>query len=69
MVKLPIKLPTRADWSEIVGDGFETQRSLEKHAMKEQKETGEYIRPIALFQAQSIHGEDINVDVVETVAY
>jgi type III restriction enzyme len=62
MVKLPIKLRTRDDWREIVGDALETQRSLEKLALKEQMETDEYIRPIVLFQAQSIKGTDINVE-------
>jgi type III restriction enzyme len=52
MVKLPIKLRTRADWKEIVADAVETQKSLEKAAKEEEKETGEYIRPLVLLQAQ-----------------
>ena len=65
MIKLPIKFRTVEDWREIVGLALGTQRSLEKQAADEQKETSEYIRPIALFQAQSIHGEDINVEVLK----
>lgn len=65
MVKLPIKLRTRDDWREIVSDALQTQRSLEKLALEEQKETGEYIRPIVLFQAQSVKGDDINVEALK----
>ena len=65
MVKLPVKLRTRGDWREIVGDALQTQRSLEKLALEEQGETGEYIRPIVLFQAQSVKGDDINVEALK----
>lgn len=65
MLKLPIKLRTRADWKEIVGDALETQRSLDKLALEEQRETDEYIRPIVLFQAQSIKRADINVEALK----
>lgn len=61
MIKLPIKLHTRADWQEIIGNTIEAQRSLEKIALSEEEETGEYIRPIVLIQAQSISGNDISV--------
>jgi type III restriction enzyme len=52
MIKLPIKLRTRPDWREVIADALQQQRELEKTALEEQKETGEYIRPIVLFQAQ-----------------
>ena len=65
MIKLPIKFRTVEDWREIVGLALGTQRSLEKQATDEQRETSEYIRPIVLFQAQSIHGEDINVEALK----
>lgn len=52
MIKLPIKLRTRPDWREVIADALQQQRELEKTAHEEQKETGEYIRPIVLFQAQ-----------------
>ena len=52
MIKLPIKLRTRPDWKEAIADALQQQRELEKAAIEEQKETGEYIRPIVLFQAQ-----------------
>jgi type III restriction enzyme len=65
MIKLPIKFRTVADWREIVGLALATQRSLEEQANNEKRDTGEYIRPIVLFQAQSIHGEDINVEALK----
>jgi len=65
MVKLPIKLRTRDDWKEIIGDALHLRQDLEKLAVEEQRETGDYIRPIILFQAQSIDKNDINVDVLK----
>jgi len=65
MVKLPIKLRTHFDWRQIVSDALDTRRNLEKLAEEEKKETGEYIRPIVLFQAQSVKGDDLNVEVLK----
>jgi len=65
MVKLPIKLRTRPEWKEIVGYAIQMQRSLETLALEEQRETGEYIRPIVLFQAQSVNRNDINVEALK----
>ncbi|MEW6267447.1 MAG: DEAD/DEAH box helicase family protein [Thermodesulfobacteriota bacterium] len=61
MVKLPIKLRTHMDWRQIISDALNTRRNLEKLAEEERKETGDYIRPIVLFQAQSVKGDDLNV--------
>jgi type III restriction enzyme len=52
MVKLPIKLETRSEWKEVLGEAVKTQRILEAVAVEEEKQTGEYIRPIVLLQAQ-----------------
>lgn len=57
MIKLPVKLWTKPLWQEAVGDAVARQRDLEKAAAEEQRLTGEYIRPIILFQAQSQRGE------------
>jgi len=67
MIKLPIKLRTRPDWKEVIADALQQQRELEKIATEEQKETGEYIRPIVLFQAQPQSQErtTLNVSVVK----
>jgi type III restriction enzyme len=53
MVKLPIKLRTRADWKEVLADAVAKQRELEALAVVEERETGEHIRPIVLLQAQA----------------
>ncbi len=52
MVKLPIKLETRSEWKEVLAEAVKTQRTLEAVALEEEKQTGEYIRPIVLLQAQ-----------------
>lgn len=53
MVKLPIRLSTDVDWRKVIGQALDCQRWLEEAATAEAAETGEYIRPIVLFQAQS----------------
>lgn len=62
MVKLPIRLRTREQWHEVVADALEMRRELEETARAEEAQTGEYIRPIILFQAQSVDGDDISVE-------
>ncbi|MDQ3226743.1 MAG: DEAD/DEAH box helicase family protein, partial [Chloroflexota bacterium] len=52
MIKLPVRLRTRADWSDAVTDALAKQRELEAVAHIEARSTAEYIRPIVLFQAQ-----------------
>lgn len=52
MVKLPIKLETRSEWKEVLSEALKTRRTLETLAKEEERETGEYVRPIVLFQAQ-----------------
>ena len=53
MIKLPIRLQTDRDWRITIGQALDCQVKLEEAAQAEQAETGEYIRPIVLFQAQS----------------
>ncbi|HET8581505.1 MAG TPA: DEAD/DEAH box helicase family protein [Candidatus Paceibacterota bacterium] len=50
MVKIPIVLESRSQWEQVVLDGLMKRDELEKRAKKLK---GEYIRPIALLQAQS----------------
>ncbi|MCL4204152.1 MAG: DEAD/DEAH box helicase family protein [Pirellulaceae bacterium] len=66
MVKLPIKLETHADWKEVVAAALKTQRTLEQFARDEEIQTGEYVRPIVLLQAQpkSQTKDTLTVDVV-----
>lgn len=58
MIKMPIRLTTDADWIKTVGAALDCQRHLEEAADAEREETGEYIRPIVLFQAQSASKDD-----------
>jgi type III restriction enzyme len=52
MIKLPVYLRTQPDWKQALAAAIERQALLERAAKKEQELTGEYIRPIVLFQAQ-----------------
>ncbi len=52
MIKLPIRLKSPPQWKEAVQEAVAKQRELERIALEEEKATGEYIRPIVLFQAQ-----------------
>lgn len=67
MIKLPIRLETRPQWKELLGDAVATRNQLESIADVERKETGEYIRPIMLIQAQPKRAgrETLTVEVVE----
>jgi type III restriction enzyme len=66
MVKLPIKLETRSEWKEVLSEALKTQRTLEELAREEEQQTGEYIRPIVLLQAQPTYKEkdSLSVEVV-----
>jgi len=67
MVKLPIKLHTREEWREAVGAAVRMQRALEEVARAEEREKGEYIRPIVLLQAQprSQQRQTVTVEVLK----
>lgn len=58
MIKMPIRLTTDADWVKTIGAALDSQKALEEAAKAEKDETGEYIRPIVLFQAQSASKDD-----------
>lgn len=68
MVKIPIYLANVSQWQEAVRDGVDQLKKLEKLANKEKRETKEYIRPIALLQAEQEKEDDekIYVDRVKT---
>jgi len=52
MVKLPVIVYNRKSQSDVYGDAISIRCKLEAQAKAEQAETGRYIRPIVLFQAQ-----------------
>lgn len=59
MVKLPVIVYNHHKKEEVITSALHLQRQLELIAKEEEKETGKYIRPIILFQAQSnIQGKD-----------
>jgi len=65
MVKLPIRLVSRAQWKEAVQEAVAKQRHLENLAREEEKLTGEYIRPIVLFQAQPHSEKELTITTEE----
>lgn len=67
MVKLPIRLNTDRDWLQVIGQARDCRAMLEKAAKTERAETGEYIRPIILFQAQSKLATDPDRLTIEKV--
>lgn len=59
MVKLPVVVYNHHKREEVITSALHLQRQLELIAKEEEKESGKYIRPIILFQAQSnIKGKD-----------
>lgn len=60
MIKMPVRLTTNRDWRITIGAALDCQAALEEAANAEEKQTGEYIRPIILFQAQSASSTDPN---------
>jgi len=58
MIKLPIRLETRSNWKEAIAAAISHRAMLEELAKAEREATGEYLRPIALVQAQPRRGAD-----------
>lgn len=67
MIKLPIRLEARPNWKELLADAIAMRAALEKIAQAEEKQSGEYIRPIMLIQAQPkrANQETLTTKVVE----
>ena len=68
MIKMPIHLTTRADWKELLADAVHCRNGLEQKADLERQQTGEYIRPVMLIQAQPKRKgqETLSVEVVKS---
>lgn len=58
MVKLPVIVYNRKTQSDVFADAIGLRRKLEAQAIKDQKTTGRYVRPIVLFQAQPKNSAD-----------
>ena len=68
MIKLPLRLETRTDWKELIGDAILKLKELEGYAEAERAQTGDYLRPIMLLQAQPLRTgkQTVSVEVVES---
>lgn len=58
MVKLPVIVYNRRTQSDVISDAIHIRDKLEAQAKHERAETGRYIRPIVLFQAETKGNED-----------
>lgn len=58
MVKLPVIVYNHHDKKEVIESAIQMQKKLESFAKAEEKETGKYIRPIVLLQAQPKSSDD-----------
>ena len=67
MIKMPIRLVERSNPHEAISSAITKREELERLAAEEEKTSGEYIRPIVLFHAQSkAEGEErITPDVLK----
>ena len=67
MIKLPIYLETQQDWKIAISQAIARRNELESIARAERAETGEYIRPIVLLQAQPSYKskQSVNVEAVK----
>ncbi|MFC5457322.1 DEAD/DEAH box helicase [Prosthecobacter fluviatilis] len=66
MIKLPIYLRYREPWDALLGDAIGVLNHLDGEARQEEAQTGEYIRPIMLLQAQPEYKDRASI-TVETV--
>lgn len=58
MVKLPVVVYNRNDRHSVINDALRLRNQIEKQAIAEKQNGGEYIRPIILFQAQPKTNDD-----------
>lgn len=58
MVKLPVIVYNHRSVEEVVSSAIQLQKTLEAKAIQQEASGGRYIRPIALFQAESNTGDE-----------
>ncbi len=63
MVKLPVNVFNVSSWQDTLGDAVRKRRELEDDALKERKNTGEFIRPMLLIQAEVDKPSGAKIDV------
>lgn len=68
MVKLPVIVYNRKSQDDVYADAISIRHKLELQAKAEQAETGRYIRPIVLFQAQPrVGSESTTYDKIKNI--
>lgn len=67
MIKLPVVLAAETGFKEVMAAAIAMRGDLEREAELERKETGEYIRPILLFQAEPHHQDRPDALTVEVL--
>lgn len=66
MVKLPVVVYNHNSTNEVISSAINLQRSLERKAIENETNSGKYIRPIVLFQAQPNKNEsDVTFDKIK----
>ncbi len=69
MVKLPIIHTNEPDWERVIDLGIQKRHFLERECNKLKKITGEYIRPIILFQAEQNKESEKVIDTNQVKNY
>jgi len=65
MIKMPIELSAIPEWQNTIKEAVKKQQHLEQLAKEEESSSGEYIRPIVLFQAQHDSQTESTINVEE----
>lgn len=69
MVKLPVNLHNLHTWQDTLEEAVRKRAELEAAAVEERKETGEYLRPILLIQAEVEKPAEGKIDVARIKDY
>ena len=65
MVKLPVIVYNRRSYNDVLADAITLRNRLEAQAIKEREQTGRYIRPIVLFQAEARGNDTTTFDKIK----
>jgi type III restriction enzyme len=65
IIKMPIELDVSEEWHIVIQNAVKKQRELSGIAADEEKQSGEYIRPIVLLQAEKDYKDQTTTNVAE----
>lgn len=65
MVKLPVIVYNRRNHNDVIADAITLRNRLEVQAVEDRKQTGRYIRPIVLFQAEAKGNDSTTFDKIK----